>query len=66
MDIGIDLPLDEFNSSTNLSWDGGETVFISEVGIYDSNRNLVAIGKLNDPVPKDSTISRTIVFAVDF
>jgi hypothetical protein len=66
MDISIDLPLDEFNSSTNLSWDGGETVFISEVGIYDSNRNLVAIGKLNDPVPKDSTISRTIVFAVDF
>lgn len=65
-DIAIDLQLDEFNSSTNSTWDGSETVFISEVGIYDSNRNLVAIGKLNDPVPKDSTIARTIVFAVDF
>jgi hypothetical protein len=65
-DIGIDLPLNEFNSSTNLSWNGSETVYISEVGIYDSNRNLVAIGKLNAPVAKDSTISRTIVFALDF
>ena len=65
-DIGIDLSLNEFNSSTNLSWNGSETVYISEVGIYDSNKNLVAIGKLNAPVAKDSTISRTIVFAVDF
>lgn len=65
-DINIDLPLNEFNSSSNLTWDGNETVYISEIGIYDSNKNLVAIGKLNDPVAKDDTISRTIVFALDF
>jgi len=65
-DIGIDLALDEFNSSNNSTWNGTETVYISEVGIYDSNKNLVAIGKLNDPIAKDSTISRTIVFAIDF
>jgi len=65
-DIGIDLDLDEFNSSTNLSWNGTESVYISEVGIYDSDKNLVAIGKINDPVKKDSTIARTIVFAIDF
>lgn len=65
-DISINLPLNEFNSSTNKTWDGVETVFISEIGIYDSNKNLVAIGKLNDPVAKDATIARTIVFALDF
>ncbi len=65
-DISINLPLNEFNSSTNKTWDGNETVYISEIGIYDSNKNLVAIGKLNDPVAKDGTISRTIVFALDF
>lgn len=64
-DISINLPLNEFNSSTNLTW-GDETVYISEIGIYDSNKNLVAIGKLNDPVAKDGTIARTIVFALDF
>lgn len=65
-DIDINLPLNEFNSSTNKTWDGLETVFISEIGIYDSNKNLVAIGKLNDPVAKDGTIARTIVFSLDF
>jgi hypothetical protein len=66
-DISINLPLNEFNSSTNKSWnEEDETVYVSEVGLYDTNKNLVAIGKLNDPVAKDSTIARTIVFALDF
>lgn len=65
-DLSINLPLNEYNSSTNLTWDGIETVYISEVALYDSNKNLVAIGKLNDPVAKDATIARTLVFALDF
>lgn len=65
-DINIVLPLNEFNSTTNKTWDGNETVYISEIGIYDSNKNLVAIGKLNNPVAKNSTIARTIVFDLDF
>lgn len=63
--ISVVLPLNEFNSSTNETWDGNKVV-ISEIGIYDENKNLVAIGKLNNPIEKDSTISRKIVFAVDF
>jgi len=66
LDYSINLTLDEFNSSTNMTWDGSSTVFISEIGLYDSNKNLVAIGKLNNPVPKDATISRTILFELDF
>lgn len=65
-DISINLPLDGFNSTDNLTWDGVESVFITEIGIYDSNRNLVGIGKLNDPVEKNASIARTIVFALDF
>ena len=66
-DMSINVDLNEFNSSTNLSWEGGfSKVYISEVALYDSNKNLVAIGKLNDPVPKDETISRTLLFAYDF
>jgi hypothetical protein len=63
--IPINLSLNEFNSSDNLTWTG-DKVYITEVGLYDSNKNLVGIGKLNNPVPKDSTISRTILFAIDF
>jgi hypothetical protein len=68
MDLAISLPLNQYNSTTNPTWDSmrdGE-VYITEIGLYDSNKNLVAIGKLNDPVPKNSSIARTIVFALDF
>ena len=65
-DITITLPLNQFNSSTNATWDGVSVVQVSEVGIYDADGNLVAIGKLNDPIGKDSTIARTLVFGIDF
>ena len=59
------MNLGDFNSSTNATWDG-QSVFASEIGIYDDNNNLVAIGKFNDPVEKNATLSRTILFAIDF
>lgn len=68
MDLAINLPLNQFNTSNNVTWDStlDNQVFISEIGLYDENKNLVGIAKLNDPIPKDDTISRTIVFAMDF
>jgi hypothetical protein len=65
-DLSINLPLNQFNSSTNNTWTNTDKVAISEIGIYDANKNLVAIGKLNNPIIKDETISRTIVFNIDF
>jgi hypothetical protein len=66
MEIDIPLPAGHYNTTTNLTWDGISEIYISEVGIYDINNNLVAIGKFNTPVSKDATISRTIVFGIDF
>ena len=65
-DLSLNLPLNEFNSTTNPTWDNVSPVNISEIGLYDADKNLVAIGKFNNPVQKDSTISRTIVFELDF
>lgn len=63
--ILIPLLLGEYNYSNNPTWDG-MSVFASEVGIYDNTGNLVAIGKFNNPIEKNSQISRTIQFAIDF
>jgi hypothetical protein len=41
-----------FNESTNPTWSIGKAVQVTEVGIYDKNDNLVAIGKLNKPISK--------------
>jgi hypothetical protein len=68
-DLSIPLPLNQFNSSNNRTWlqmSPKPRVYISEVGLYSDTFELVAIGKLNDPVPKDATISRTLVFDIDF
>ena len=65
-DITINLPLNEFNSTDNETWDGLSSVYITEIGIYDGDYNLVAIGKLNKPMRKDSMTSRTISFSIDF
>lgn len=65
-DLSIILPLNQFNSSTNETWNGISEVYITEIGLYDTNKHLVGIAKLNKPIPKDATIGRTLVFALDF
>lgn len=65
MDLSINLPTNQYNSSDNVTWDG-EKVYITEIALYDSNKNMVGIAKLNNPIKKDSTISRTLVFGLDF
>ena len=65
-EIPINLVLGEYNSTTNPTWDKTSPVQITEVGIYDDENNLVGIGKISNPISKDSGISRTILFAIDF
>ena len=65
-DIAVNLPLNQFNSTTNPTWDGLQAVQITEIGLYDDNGNLVAIGKLNYPIAKNSAVSRSILFQMDF
>lgn len=65
-DLPIKLPLNEFNTTTNRTWDGETSVYVTEIGIYDDDDNLVAIGKFNDPIEKNPNVSRTIIFSLDF
>lgn len=65
-DIVIQLGLNEYNTTTNPTWNQTEDVLISEVGIYDGDYNLVAIGKFNNPVSKNSSNLKSILFNIDF
>lgn len=61
----ITVPPTYFNTTTNPTFSGsGQKVHISEVGIYDVNKNLVAIGKMNLPIEK--TTSTTIIIEIAF
>lgn len=65
-DISMVLPLNQYNSTTNPTWDGMSSVQISEAGLFDNDNNLIGVGKLNYPIAKDSTIFRTVQFSIDF
>jgi len=65
-DIPLSLPTEEYNFTTNKTWTEGNDIYITEIGIYDENRKLVAIGKLNRPVLKNNKTTRTFVFEIDF
>lgn len=64
----INIPMNDFNTSTNpslydsngslLSFATGSdfTPYITTIGLYDSNYNLVAVAKLGTPVPKRNDI----------
>jgi len=66
MTINAILPLNEFNTSQNPTWTEGDTVYITEVGIYDEDGILLGVGKMNIPIDKDTNKYRTIEFKLDF
>jgi hypothetical protein len=60
------LPLNQYNSTTNSTWDQITPLSISEMGLFNNNNDLVGIAKLNNPISKDQNIYRTILFSIDF
>lgn len=66
MTINAILPLNEFNTSQNPTWTEGDTIYITEVGIYDEDGTLLGVGKMNIPIDKDTNKYRTIEFKLDF
>lgn len=66
MEINVILPLNEFNTSTNPTWKEGDTVYITEIGIYDDNGVLMGIGKFSIPVDKTPSKHRTLQLKLQF
>jgi hypothetical protein len=60
------LNINQFFISTNPTWSSKQPVYITEVGIYDTENNLVAIGKCNTPVPKSGDGIVVLVVDMDF
>lgn len=60
------LPPTSFNVSTNPTWSPtiGQYTHINEVGIYDVNKKLVAVGKMNLPI--EVAPQATIIIEIAF
>ena len=53
-------------SSKNCTWSRGQNVILSEIGIYNSDRELIIISKLTNPIKLDSTTLYNLEVSVDF
>tara|TARA_Y100001938_G_scaffold149934_1_gene238771 strand:+ start:5162 stop:7201 length:2040 start_codon:yes stop_codon:yes gene_type:complete len=56
-----------FTTSNNPTFNGSfNQVYISEVGVYDSDGDLVVIGKLSSPIKKDNSKTVIVQLEIDF
>ncbi len=58
----------KFNNSVNPTYNSANnhTLYISEVGIYNSLKQLVAIGKISNPIPKTNGTTIQLQLDIDF
>ena len=63
--ISQTLGFSNYNTSNNPTWDDDD-VYVTEAAIYDTNDKLVAIGKLNNPVKKNTNKLFTVELDMDF
>lgn len=45
----INLTRNQFTNTSNPTWTSGTTSYVTEIGLYDSNKDLVVISKLQSP-----------------
>ena len=55
-----------FNNATAESVFDDPTSFITSVGLYNYDNDLIAVAKLAKPVRKDETINLTTQISLDF
>ena len=64
MKYKINLSQNEFQRTSNPSWSIGKPSYITEIGLYDSNKNLMIISKLQSPVLRQGT--QQLLVKLDF
>lgn len=61
------IPPNLWNTSQNPTWENSnQNVHVSELGIFDGDSNLVAIGKFIVPIEKSSVTTIILEIALDF
>ena len=60
------LGFNQYNSSNNSTWIEDDDVYVTEAAIYDQNNYLVAVGKLNNPIKKNTNKLFTVELDMDF
>jgi hypothetical protein len=60
----VNLPSNQFVTSTNPTWSEGVDTYMTEVGLYDNDKNLLALGKFQSPQLREGV--QQVVVKLDF
>jgi hypothetical protein len=60
----VNLPSNQFVTSTNPTWTEGVDTYMTEVGLYDNDKNLLALGKFQSPQLREGV--QQVVVKLDF
>jgi len=60
----INLPNNQFVNSSNPSWSNTYTPYMSEIGLYDTDKNLLVLAKLQSPQARQGI--QQVVIKLDF
>jgi hypothetical protein len=60
----VNLPSNQFVTSTNPTWSEGVDTYMTEVGLYDDGKNLLALGKFQSPQSREGV--QQVVVKLDF
>ena len=64
MKYNVTVSNNQFNTSLNPTWANANTVRITEIGLFDAQKDLMAIAKLRSPVKRQGT--QTFVVKIDY
>ena len=60
----INLGRNQFSNTSNPTWTSGTTSYVTEIGLYDNNKDLIVISKLQSPQLRQGI--QQYVVALDF
>jgi hypothetical protein len=60
----INLPNNQFNKSTNPTWNQSYTPYMTEIGLYDTDKNLLVLSKFQSPQVRQGL--QQVVVKLDF
>ena len=64
--FNININGSSISSSSNPTYNFGDDRYVSEVGILDSNQNLVLVGKLSRPIRISNSTTASLELTIDF
>lgn len=64
--FNINIDTSDYKKTSNPTWSDGDALYFNEIGLYDSNQELIAIAKISRPVELTENTKFSLELSLDF